>query len=323
MTLHAAFVRHRSSLATALTLLLFVTAVVMLQRQLADLRADDVFAALARVPPASLALSVAAMAGSYAALSAYDVLALHYLRRAVSPTRAGLIALVANAIGHNVGMAALSGGAVRLRLYLAAGLSAADVAALVVLIGFTFGVGLVFVSGAILLLQATEAAALLHVPAMLAATAGAALLAAVAGYVALSLLRRPPLRIGRWHLRVPRPRFVLAQLALAVIDLGCAAATLYLVLPPDAPIGFAAFVTAYVLAVVAGIISHVPAGLGVFEAVLLFALPEAPRGELLAAILAYRAVYFLLPLAAGATLWAIASSRRTTRQPGTAPTRPF
>jgi len=308
MNLRPAVSRYRTVLAAALSLLLFVAAVALLRRELAEIHMADVLEALGRVPPAGLLLSVVAMAGSYLALSGYDLLALRYLGHAVSYRRAALIALLANAVGHNVGIATLSGGAVRLRLYTALGLTAGDVGALIALTGVTFGSGLAMVAGLSLLLQAPAASALLHVPVEVARALGLAAIAGVAGYFALSLSGwRLPL--GRLQLRIPGPRYVLAQLLLAVVDLGCAAATLFCVLPPDAPVSFSTFVAAYVLAVIAGIVSHVPGGLGVFETVLLFALPDAPREHLLAAILAYRAIYFLLPLAVASMSAAFVYSR--------------
>ncbi len=213
-----------------------------------------------------------------------------------------LTSFIANAVGHNLGMATLSAGVIRLRLYTAAGLSATEVTGVAALIGLTFGVGVTFVCGMAMLLDPAEAGLILHLQEDGARALGALLLILVAVYVGFGLLRRTPIRLGNWQLRLPGPDIAFGQLILAGVDLGFSAAALYWLLPADAGVSFPIFMGVYVLAVVAGIASHVPAGLGVFETVLLLALPEVPRDGLLAAILAYRAIYYLAPLTLAALL---------------------
>lgn len=98
-------------------------------------------------------------------------------------------------------------------------------------------------------------------------------------------------------------------MVLACLDLSFAALVLYALLPDSAAIGFTAFLGIYVMAVVASIVSHIPGGLGVFEAVLLLALPDVARDELLASLLLNRLIYYLLPLGLAALLAASAEVR--------------
>ncbi len=170
------------------------------------------------------------------------------------------------------------------------------------MIGLTFGLGVSFITALILLFAASEAVQVLHLPDVLSRTAGVLLLVLLLGYAAWGGLRKEPLRIGSWQFQVPRPLTTGLQVIFAMLDVACAAAVLYALLPPDLGITYHHLLSVYVLAVVAGIVSHVPGGLGVLESVLLLSLPGAPRDALLGAVLAYRAVYYLLPLGLAAVL---------------------
>lgn len=302
LALAEAWHRHRTRLAMAASLVLLVLAAVLLHNELVGIHLADIRQSLANVPLGGLLLSGLATAGSYLALTGYDVLALRHLGHPLPYRRAALISFVATSVGHNLGMAMLSAGAVRLRMYTAAGLSATEVAATAALVGLTFGVGAAFCVGLTLLADPAAGRLLPALGETGANWLGGLLLLLVGTYAALGLARRAPVRLGPWRLRLPGGGYALGQLLLAGADLTCAAAALYWLLPPDAPVGYAAFLGVYVLAVVAGIASHVPAGLGVFEMVLLLGLPNVPREGLLAAILAYRAIYYLLPLALAGVL---------------------
>ena len=308
-SLRQALYPRRHLLAAALSLGLFVLALGMLHRELAHTHLADIRQAFDRVSMSAVLLAGLYSLASYLALTGYDVLALRHLGRPLPYPRVALTSFIATAVGHNLGMAMLSAGVIRLRFYTAAGLSATEVTGVAALIGLTFGVGVTFASGLAMLFDSAQAGLLLHLPETGAHVLGALLLALVAAYMAFGLLRRTPIQLGNWQIRLPGPDIAFGQLILAGADLGCAAAVLYWLLPGDVGVSFPMFLGVYVLAVVAGIVSHVPGGLGVFETVLLLALPDIPRDSLLAAILAYRAIYYLLPLVL-AGLLAVASLLR-------------
>jgi len=114
--------------------------------------------------------------------------------------------------------------------------------------------------------------------------------------------RHEPLRYRRIVIPVPKARTAFAQVAVACADLLCAASVLYVLLPQQAEIGFAAFAGIYMIAIAAGVISNVPGGIGVFEAILLLLLPSVPKGSLLGALVAYRAIYYFAPFAVALAL---------------------
>lgn len=299
----------RHGLAGGLSLVLFGAALWLLHREVASTSLADVRQAIGQVSITHVLLALAATACSYCALAGYDWLALRHLKKALPIPVVALTSFVATAVGHNFGAAMISGGAVRMRCYTAEGLTATEVAGLAALIGWTFGVGVTFACAMALMLEPLEASLLLGVPPTAARWAGVGLIMLVAFYLLSCQFRRKPITLSSWQFELPSGPMALGQLALAVVDLGCAAAVLYWLLPMDAGVSFGLFLGVYVLALVAGVISHVPGGFGVFETVMLLGLPQVPRDGLLAAILTYRAVYYLLPLAVAAAITAVSAAK--------------
>ena len=117
-------------------------------------------------------------------------------------------------------------------------------------------------------------------------------------YIVWCLCGRPVVRVGGREVTPPKIRHGLVQFCVGILEWVFTSAVLYLVLPPDFGMPYWHFVAVYVLAYMAGYISHVPGGLGVFETVLLVLMPETvPTHVVAAGIITYRVIYFLMPLA--------------------------
>src|SRR4029077_18573359 len=132
---------------------------------------------------------------------------------------------------------------------------------------------------------------------------GAALLCAVAAYALWACFAHTAFEIRRGARPPPGALIGLTQLVLSVLDLSLSSAVLWSLLPPDAHVPFISFLGVYAAAVFAGIISHVPGGVGVFEAVVLLTVPNVPPEAMLGSLLAYRAIYYLAPLILGTVLF--------------------
>ncbi len=301
--------RYRHALTALISLVLFSLALYMLHKELAHTHFSDLRTALQHIPAGSLLVALAATAASYLFLTGYDLLALRYLQHALPYRQVLLTSFIATAVGHNLGMAMLSGGAVRLRSYTAWGLGAAEVATIVALVGMTFGVGASFSASLVLLLEPGLMGEVLHVGQGAIRALGILLLVAVALYIGTTWVRQRPVRFRAWQFRLPSVQIALGQLVLSSLDLVSAALVLYCLLPAHAEVSFAVLLGVYIVALVAGIVSHVPGGLGVFETVLLLSLPQIPRDSLLVSILLYRCIYYLLPLALAALTAAALSTR--------------
>jgi phosphatidylglycerol lysyltransferase len=284
-------------------LIVFAGVVLILHHQLAHLHIRSVFAHLHAIPRRQVVAALTFTAASYWLLSTYEVLALAYLKRLIPYPRIVFTSFIAYSFGHTLGFAAFTGAAIRFRLYATAGVTAIDVATISAFCSLSLGIGLATISGLSLLLAPEHAARVLHLHHHWPVLVGALLLAAVGAYALWACLARGTLEIRGWALRAPGPAVGLTQIALSVMDLSLSSAVLWWLLPATAHIGFITFLGVYAAAVIAGIISHVPGGVGVFEAVMLLTLPNVPADALLGSLLAYRAVYYLVPLVFGTLLF--------------------
>ena len=231
----------------------------------------------------------------YGCLTLYDALAVHFAGAKVPYPRVALISFMGYAIGHNVGLNSISGGAIRYRAYTALGLSAKQIATIIAFGTLTFFLGASVLLGLSLLSNAGMSGSILHVHAWLATVAGVALLAGVAGYLWLVCTRHAPLRFRHFEIPVPKPKVAFAQIGVSCVDMLFACSVLFVLLPREASLRIFTFAGVYLIALAAGAISNVPGGIGVFEFVLLLLLPAVPKDRLLGALVAYRAIYYFAP----------------------------
>jgi phosphatidylglycerol lysyltransferase len=280
---------------TLLGIALFGLALYWLHHLLGEYRWQDILARVHAIPPVKLLQAAMFTVAGYGCLTLYDALAVRFAGARVPYPRIALISFMGYAIGHNVGLNTLSGGAIRYRAYSALGLGAKQIGTIIAFGTVTFLLGAGFLLGVSLLTQAGMSGSALHVHASLAMSVGAMLLACVAAYLWLVCTRHEPLRYRRMVIPVPKPKIAFAQIGVACADLLCAASVLYVLLPAQADIGFGAFAGIYLIAIAAGVISNVPGGIGVFETVLLLLLRSVPKDQLLGALVAYRAIYYFAP----------------------------
>ncbi len=184
-----------------------------------------------------------------------------------------MASFIGYAFSHNLGLGWLTGGAVRYRLYTAWGLSSLDIGGILAFNTVTTFLGLGSILALACLGEPAEIAAILGLPRPVVVVIGLALVSAIAGYLLASVLRRAPVRVARWQFNLPPPAVAAAQIGLSLLDWTLAAAVLYVLLPPGLPFGFLPFVGLFGLANLGGLISNVPGGIGVFEAVVLLAMP--------------------------------------------------
>ncbi|WP_313461028.1 bifunctional lysylphosphatidylglycerol flippase/synthetase MprF [Stenotrophomonas sp.] len=267
-----------------------------------------------------IALTVLLGLASYACLIGFDAIGLRRSGKRLHPARVGITAFLAHTLGQTLGFAALTGGAVRLRGYGSAGLSLGEIGQVVLMstLGFLFGAWLLLALAFVL----EPGAAALALPVSVAVVRALGVLALLAYAVTVLLVGREgrTFQIRGHALWLPDRRTMLGVTALSVVELVLAAAAFYVLLPMDTPAGLPGFVGLYLVAVLAGLISSVPAGLGVFEWSLLKLLPQVPPAAVLAAALIYRVTYYVLPLLL-ATVLAVAPALRRPLRAGAGATR--
>jgi phosphatidylglycerol lysyltransferase len=281
-----------------------------LQKATAGISFDAMVATLRATSPSALLASVAATFLSFVALLGYDLSGLRYVGARPPLTAALLASFCGFAIGNTVGLGAFSGGAVRYRLYSAAGLSPGQIARVIFFIAIAFGIGLATITALGLVVRAEEVGGLLGAPSEPLRSAAAVILVSALAFLFFCAARRTPLQLGPVEFAPPGVHLVLIQIGLTALDI-LAAATALWVLLPTAGTSFIAFAAVYAAALTLGVLSHVPGGLGVFEVAILFAIGnKAAPSTVAAALVVYRAVYFLLPLLLATVLLASFEARR-------------
>ncbi|SDD77054.1 phosphatidylglycerol lysyltransferase [Pseudomonas guariconensis] len=310
--------RYRQPLGLALTLLLFSMALIACRHLLSELDIYALHDAMLSVPTRSLAGALLATVVGFVTLLGYEWSASRYAAVQLPARTLALGGFSAFAIGNAVGLSILSGGSVRYRLYARHGLGAAEIARMTVFASLSLGCALPPLAALATLSNLQGAATALRLPAPLLASIAVAVLALTAVLV-IGLYRRrldeQPLadslvvQFGRRTLRLPGARLAALQLLITALDVVAAATVLYLLLPEAPPFG--AFVLVYLLALAAGVLSHVPGGVGVFEAILLAAFAnQLGAAPLAAALLLYRLIYVVLPLLVACVLLLASEARR-------------
>jgi phosphatidylglycerol lysyltransferase len=284
-------------------LLIFTGALVILHSHAQAYRPSEVRRALRALQAWQPFAALGLVAASYLLLTLYDVLALRHIGRTLPYRRVALASFIAYAFSHALGFASVIGPSVRYRIYTPMGLSAGEVAETSAFVVVTFMTGIIAVFPLVALLDPSSLETLgISRPAGIAI--GALGLLLMAGYVGLGWWIERPIRLFGYPLHLPRPWTAGAQIALSVADLSLVAAVLYACLPDASAVGYAHVLAVYVLAFVAGLISHVPGGLGVFDAVVVVGLSaRLPADQILAGLLAFRVVYQLVPLVSAGALF--------------------
>jgi uncharacterized membrane protein YbhN (UPF0104 family) len=270
-------------------------AVFLLYRSLGRYTLDEVEESLQSISGIRLTSAFFFVILSYLCLTGFDTLAVAYTGRRLSYRQTALTSFTALSIGHNVGMAALSSGAVRYRFYSRWGLSAEDVAKVIVFCGITVGLGLATLGGLALLLQ-PRATDLLGLDGWMKGAVGILCLAVPAAYLLVCAFVHRPLHLKTWRFEPPALKLAVGQILIGTLNFACVAAAIHQLLATFTDVGYLAVATTYVTANIAALISHVPGGLGVLEATMLSILPSTAS---IGALIAFRVLYFFVPLAIG------------------------
>jgi uncharacterized membrane protein YbhN (UPF0104 family) len=285
---------HR--LGVVLSIIIIAIAAVVLYRKLHNINVGKVLTAMTTVEYRDVVISALFVAAGYFTLTFYDLFALRTIGRKDVPYRiAALAGFTSYSIGHNVGASVFTGGAVRYRIYSAWGLDAIEVAKICFIAGLTFWLGNITVLGFGFAYHPQAASDIDQLPLWLNRVLGIAALMMLAGYIAW--VWRTPRVIGRqnWQVHLPNGPLTLLQICIGIVDLGCCAMAMYVLVPNDPHMQFIDVAVIFITATLLGFASHSPGGLGVFDAAMLVALWEFDAEELLAGLLIFRLLYYILP----------------------------
>ena len=279
-------------------LFFFVFAAYMLYNQLSKYSWDDIKTALLSIPDRNLVYACVASFFGYVALSSYDYLALRYIGRKISAWKWIFAGFIGFSISNNAGHAIVSGGSIRYRLYTRWRFHASEIVRMVTFSGFTylFGCFFLIIMGYFLTPDHAFGEGSVSKMTTLVTTIVAAV--GLLLYFWATLFYKKPIIIKDVEFDIPNFKMALAQVFLGGADILLASLVLYFSLIPFIDIPFDVFIGVFIIAQVLGVFSQVPGGLGVFEGLFLFIIPggEGNAANLFGALIAYRIIYYLLPL---------------------------
>jgi uncharacterized membrane protein YbhN (UPF0104 family) len=285
-------------LGVAASFLIIAFAITTLVRTLRGVDTSVILTALTELSPYRIGLSALCVVGAFCTLTFYDFFALRTIGKKHVPYRiASLSSFTSYTIGHNIGATMFTGGAIRFRIYSDYGLSAIDVAKICFLSGLTFWLGNLVVLGLGMFWHPWAASAMDLLPPSVNRLIALGCLGGIAAYFVWLVTGKNRRELGQhgWKVVLPSARLTLLQVLIGVVDLGFCSTAMYLLMPAQPGIDFISLAVVFILATLLGFASHAPGSLGVFDAAMLVALPEFGREEMLATLLVFRVLYFVIP----------------------------
>jgi len=292
-------------LGIVVSLLIIGLAINHLINTLKGVDTGVILLALKEKPTTQIALAALCVIGAFCTLTFYDFFALRTIGKRHVPYRiAALTGFTSYTIGHNIGATVFTGGAIRFRIYSDYGLSAIDVAKICFISGLTFWLGNLAVLGIGMAWHPAAASSMDMLPLEVNRLIGLGCLAGIAAYLTWIGLAKKRRELGQngWKVVLPSARLTFLQVLIGVVDLTFCAMAMYLLMPSEPYIDFMSLAVVFILATLLGFASHAPGSLGVFDAAMLLALPQFGREELVATLVIFRMLYFVIPFMISITI---------------------
>lgn len=286
----------RQRLGATLSLVLCLLAFMIIVKEFQRTDWSIVFASIKHISGFKIAQSCCFVCLSYGAIACYDVLAFYHLKYPLSIRKSAFVGLITYTISPNVGFAFLSGSVLRYRLYRHWHVSPLDIAQVIAFTNLSLWVGLVPIAGIVLTFSHPTLPQAIALPFVLQSLKdlGIFLLIISVLYLGFLAIFRQTIKLEKYRIKLPGLKITFQQVLVFSMDWGCASLALYTLF--DLPISYPTFFGIYVIAMVSGLISTVPGGLGIFETVILFFLEPLQRQEiLLGVLLVFRSLYYFLP----------------------------
>ncbi|MCG7394778.1 lysylphosphatidylglycerol synthase domain-containing protein [Microvirga sp. ACRRW] len=287
--------RRFAWIGMAASVILFGASLVVLWHIVSEIDVNELKSAFTAASLRQIGLAVLFTTISYSLLTCYDAIALRQLKLKIPYLTTAMASFTSYAVSFTLGFPLLTAGTVRYWIYSPKGLSPGRVASLTVITGVTFWLGMALVLAWSLIRMADELASLVYTHIWVNQLIGLVAAVFVAGYLVWVSLKRRSVRIQGWKLELPGLRLSLGQILIGAADVCAGAGVLFVLLPGGHGLSFETFLAVYIFAVMLGVASHAPGGLGVFEATILLALSSYPREPVLGALLLYRLCYYLVP----------------------------
>ncbi|WP_334323099.1 bifunctional lysylphosphatidylglycerol flippase/synthetase MprF [Gilliamella apicola] len=298
------FTRYRQFITLLFGLSIFFVALILCWHLLKDINLCDLKNAADTLSIKAILFACLSTIGSYLMLIGCEWSATRYAGVKLKPSVITLGGICASAIGNAIGLSALSGGAIRCRLYFKQGLTTIDVARMSIFVTLSLGFTLPLLATLAALMNTKNTMLALHLSKNWIGLISSGIISLYSGiliFLYCNRLETKPnkdtqlFQLFHWSIRLPNLRLASYQFVITLIDTVLAGAILYFLLPIQPH--FTTFIMIYILALVAGVLSHIPGGVGVFEAVMLAAFSsEIGAASLTVALIIYRIIYILIPL---------------------------
>ncbi len=286
------------SVGLVFSVFLFATALLIINSELKEYHLQDILYNLKEIPAYSFSLAILLTILNYIVLTGYDTIAFRYIRHQLKYSRIAIASFISYSISNNMGIFMLSGAPIRYRLYSAWGVSGLDITKIVVFCSLSLWMGFFTLGGFVFIFEPFTIPLSLSTHFTSVRTIGAIFLMVPCGYLLTGIfLRKRSLKIWRWKIPLVPIKLSFVQLTLASLDWALLGSVLYVLLPPDTKLSYPEFMGIFMLAQFLGVISNVPGGLGIFESVIIILLSSFMHpAKLLGSLLAYRTIYYILPM---------------------------
>jgi phosphatidylglycerol lysyltransferase len=284
-----------SLLPSLFGLAIFVVIAIVLHNELKGFHYREIVATFKERPLSAFILAFLFLALNYGALCVYEILGFRYIDHPLHKRKIAFTACISYAFSNTIGFYSVSSSAMRFRLYSQWGLSTIDISRLIAFNGIAaFWLGLCAIGSFAFLVQPLPLPSSWHLPFGSSRILGVIFLLIVTSAFVIAALRQSPLKIRSWTFEIPRLSLLTALVVTACVDWILCASVLFVLLPTGS-VAFLPLLAAFVFAQIAGLLSNVPGGLGIFEATMLGIMPSLPRAEAFGSLLAFRAIYYLVP----------------------------
>lgn len=283
---------------------LFIIAVWVLYIELQKYHFKDIVSSLYLIPIRSLFLSLLLTIVSYGVKIGYDYYSLRIINKPLAYRRIAVASIVGFVISNNVGLSVIPGASVRYRLYSPLGLNGLDIMKIVFSYTISLWVGFLLLSSTTFILKPILLPPQLHLPFKTDYLFGLILLITLLFFIGIAFFWNRTLKVFGLEFSRPPMRFFLPQICIATSDWIIAASVLFVLLPSG--VSYSTFLSIFLIAQLAGIISQMPAGLGVFDAaVVIFLTHSFPAYSVFASLIVYRTIYYIIPLIPAIAMLAI------------------
>ncbi|AUB35588.1 Lysylphosphatidylglycerol synthetase/glycosyltransferase AglD [Nostoc flagelliforme CCNUN1] len=287
----------RFNVSYLLSLLLLALCIWAIANELRAYNYQDILHSLASIPKRRLSWAIGLTILGYSVMAGYDILGFYYVDRTLLWNKIALTNFISSAFSNTIGFALLTGSAIRYRFYTGWGVPGVAIAQIIAFVNFTFWLGMLTLAGVIFLTNPLSIPTQIHLPFSTVRPFSFIFIFLLVIYLLGSIFIRQTLTIRGHIFRFPNFSISLAQIAISSLDWVLAAAVLYVLLPINSSLSYADFLGVYLLAMVAAIISNIPGGLGVFETIILLLLSsKISAAKILGSLLAYRGIYYFMPV---------------------------